>query len=197
VGVDVATLAEAELPDAIGTLARGMRDNPLHVAAFGGDPDHRTGSLTQMFNGVMPMQPEPLRASVDGEVVGVCGFGPPPDCMVHLFGSLALDQFPPFFEDPATQARLAEWLQTWGKRDPAEPHFHLGPVAADAGKQGQGIGTALMQAFCDRVDRDGALAYLETDKPENVGFYEKFGFETVGEAPVIGVTNWFMRRAAK
>ena len=25
-------------------------------------------------------------------------------------------------------------------------------------------------------------------------FYERFGFELVGEQPVIGVTNWFMRR---
>jgi GNAT superfamily N-acetyltransferase len=150
-----------------------------------------------MFSGVMPMQPEPLRASADGNVVGVCGFGPPPDCMFHTFGELPSDQFPPFFEDAGEQSRVVEWLQAWGTRDPAEPHFHLGPVAADAGKQGQGVGSAMMQAFCDRVDRDGALAYLETDKAENVGFYERFGFETVGEAPVIGVTSWFMRRASK
>jgi predicted N-acetyltransferase YhbS len=97
-------------------------------------------------------------------------------------------------DDPADQGRLVEWLQTWGRRDPDEYHFHLGPVAADAGKQGRGIGSAMMQAFCERVDRDHALAYLETDKEENVGFYEKFGFETVGDATVIGVTNWFMRR---
>ncbi len=195
--MEVATLTETDLPDAIGILARGMRDNPLHVAAFGEDPDHRVASLTQMFNGVIPMQPEPLRASADGAVVGVCGYGPPPDCMVQMFGQLPAEQFPPFSADAGEQGRLVEWLQTWGKHDPAEPHFHLGPVAADAGKQGQGIGSAMMQAFCDRVDRDGALAYLETDKAENVSFYEKFGFETVGEAPVIGVDNWFMRRPAK
>ena len=67
-------------------------------------------------------------------------------------------------------------------------------MAADEGKQGRGIGTAMMEAFCDRVDRDHALAYLETDKPENVGFYERFDFETVGGANVIGARNWFMRR---
>jgi GNAT superfamily N-acetyltransferase len=195
--VEVAILTEAELPDAIGTLARGMRDNPLHVAAFGDDLAHRVASLTQMFSGVMPMQPEPLRARADGAIVGVCGHIPPGPCMVTTFGELPADQFPPFFEDRGDQARVVEWLQTWGKHDPAEPHFHLGPVAADAGKQGQGIGSALMQAFCDRVDRDGALAYLETDKAGNVKFYAKFGFETIDEANVIGVSNWFMRRAPK
>lgn len=197
--VEVATLAEAELPDAIGTLARGMRDNPLHVAAFGDDPEHRVASLTQMFNGVMPTQPEPLRAADGGKVVGVCGYAPvgPGPCAVGSFGDLAPDQFAPFFDDAGERARVAEWLKTWGTRDPKEPHFHLGPVAADAGRQRKGIGSAMMQAFCDRVDREGALAYLETDKADNVKFYEKFGFETVGEAPVIGVGNWFMRRAAK
>jgi ribosomal protein S18 acetylase RimI-like enzyme len=138
-----------------------------------------------------------LRAREGGEVVGVCGLSPPPDCMVHVFGSLPADQFPPMLTNAGEQARLVEWLQSWGQRDPDEPHFHLGPVAADAGKQRRGIGSAMMEAFCERVDRDHALAYLEADKEVNIGFYEKFGFETVGEAEVIGVPNWFMRREAR
>jgi ribosomal protein S18 acetylase RimI-like enzyme len=178
-------------------LARGMRDNPQHIAALGDDPEHRVEGLTQLFGVMIPSQPAPLRARETGAVVGVCGFIPPPDCIVHAFGSLPADQFPPMLPDAGDQSRLVEWLQTWGERDPDEPHFHLGPVAADVGKQGQGIGTAMMQAFCERVDRDHALAYLETDKEENVGFYEKFGFETVGDAKVIGVRNWFMRREAR
>jgi ribosomal protein S18 acetylase RimI-like enzyme len=40
-------------------------------------------------------------------------------------------------------------------------------------------------------------AYLETDKPENVRFYERFGFEVVGEEEVLGVPNWFMLRRAR
>jgi ribosomal protein S18 acetylase RimI-like enzyme len=196
-GVDVGRISESETADAIGVLARGMRDNPLHVAALGDDPAHRVEGLTQLFSVMIPMQPEPLRAREDGTLVGVCGLIPPPECPVHGFGTLPADQFPPVLSDPGDQARAIEWIQTWGKRDPDEPHFHLGPVAADAGKQGRGIGTAMMEAFCERVDRDHALAYLETDKEENVGFYEKFGFETVADAKVIGVRNWFMRREAR
>jgi GNAT superfamily N-acetyltransferase len=193
-GVDVGRITESETADAIGVLARGMRDNPQHIAALGDDPAHRVEGLTQLFGVMIPSQPEPLRASESSELVGVCGFLPPPECIVHVFRSLPADQFPPMLDDPADEARLVEWLQTWGRRDPDEPHFHLGPVAADAGKQGRGIGSAMMQAFCERVDRDHALAYLETDKAENVSFYEKFGFDTVADATVIGVTNWFMRR---
>ena len=51
-----------------------------------------------------------------------------------------------------------------------------------------------MDHFCTIVDAAGDAAYLETDKPENVGYYERFGFETIGELDVLGVRNWFMRR---
>jgi predicted N-acetyltransferase YhbS len=119
--LDVGRITESETADAIGVLARGMRDNPIHVAALGDDPAHRVDA----------------------------------------------------------------------------PHFHLGPVAADAGKQGRGIGTALLEVFCTRVDQDAAVTYLETDKAEYVGFYARFGFETVAEADVIGVPNWFMRRSLR
>ena len=45
-----------------------------------------------------------------------------------------------------------------------------------------------------RLDAAGQVGYLETDKAENVSFYERFGYETLGEQEVIGVPNWFMRR---
>jgi len=50
--------------------------------------------------------------------------------------------------------------------------------------------------FSARMDAAGEDAYLETDKPINVRFYERFGFEVVGEQEVLGVPNWFMVRRA-
>ena len=47
------------------------------------------------------------------------------------------------------------------------------------------------------MDRQGSLLYPETDKPGNVRFYQRYGFETVGQEPVLGATNWFMKRAAR
>jgi hypothetical protein len=54
-----------------------------------------------------------------------------------------------------------------------------------------------MRAFCARMDAAGEDAYLETDKPANVRFYERFGFKVVGGEEVIGVANWFMMRPAE
>ena len=52
----------------------------------------------------------------------------------------------------------------------------------------------MLGTFCARMDGQKALAYLETDKPENVHFYEKFGFVTTDKALVLGMPNWFMQR---
>jgi uncharacterized protein (UPF0128 family) len=38
-------------------------------------------------------------------------------------------------------------------------------------------------------------AYLETDKEFNVRFYERFGFDLIGEENVLGVQNYFMCRS--
>jgi hypothetical protein len=44
------------------------------------------------------------------------------------------------------------------------------------------------------MDEQKALAYLETDKSQNVRFYEEFGFVTTSEAVVLGTPNWFLQR---
>jgi predicted GNAT family N-acyltransferase len=35
-----------------------------------------------------------------------------------------------------------------------------------------------------RCDREGKLAYLEASKPQNIPFYERYGFKAVGEVQI-------------
>ena len=49
------------------------------------------------------------------------------------------------------------------------------PVAA------KGYGNALMRSRLDRCDAEYAPAYLESSNPDNVPYYERFGFEVTGE----------------
>jgi len=93
--------------------------------------------------------------------------------------------------------RVLKWADEWARRDLAEPHWHLGPVAVDPHLQGKGIGGALLAKFCVRMDDSGALSYLETDKSENVRFYERFGFTVIAESKILGVPNWFMSRRCR
>ena len=93
--------------------------------------------------------------------------------------------------------KVSSWLSAWSKYDPAEPHSHLGPIGVDPEAQGRGIGHKLMDKYCSELDGRGMLGYLETDRPGNVDFYKRYGFELTITTPVLGVPNFFMRRKAK
>jgi len=95
---------------------------------------------------------------------------------------------------PDVLPRIAEWGNEWGKRDPNTDHWHFGPIGVPPELQKTGVGRLMMQHFCKRVDETGAMAYLETDRPENVGFYEKSGFAVIEEGIVLDTPNWFMSR---
>jgi GNAT superfamily N-acetyltransferase len=94
-----------------------------------------------------------------------------------------------------TTLKVISWVSIWSRHDPAEPHLHLGPIAVDPDAQGRGVGRMLMESYSMELDRTGVVGYLETDRPENVVFYQRFGFVVTGTAPILGVETYFMRRA--
>jgi GNAT superfamily N-acetyltransferase len=195
--VELRCLEGLDLPAATGVVARGMRDNPGHIAIFGEDPSRRLWRLDRFFDVVlawMHAEGEVVGAWHAGELVGVLGMPPQNSCFPSLArrARMGLSLLPG--ARPRELRRGARWMWEWERRDPRERHQHLGPVAVDAPLQGRGIGSQLMQAFCARMDGAGTVAYLETDKPENVRFYERFGFETIDETVLYGVRNWFMLR---
>jgi ribosomal protein S18 acetylase RimI-like enzyme len=198
-GVIVRELNEADLPSAVGIVARGMRDNPLHIAALGDDAEVRGNRLIRMFSLALPLifsKGVLLGGFQDDTLVGIAGIVPPGKCQPSMKEQVTV--FPRIFPAVGGGAfvRVGRWMGTWASHDPAEPHWHLGPVAVDAHLQGRGIGSLLMSEYCARLDRARGVCYLETDTPMNVIFYEKFGFRTTGSAPVLNIPNWFMRRAA-
>ena len=67
---------------------------------------------------------------------------------------------------------------------PSEPHWYLPLMGVDPLHFGKGIGAALMTHGLSICDREGSLAYLESNKPKNVPFYERFGFVPTGKIEV-------------
>lgn len=67
------------------------------------------------------------------------------------------------------------------KIHPQEPHWYLAVLGTDPLRQGRGVGGALISTITDRADRDLVGCYLESSKPENVPYYERFGFKVTGE----------------
>lgn len=196
--LEVVDLGRADFREAVAVLARGMRDNPVHVAAFGPDSEHRRQVLERLFAALFETMDaqQPIGLREGARLVAVTGVAPPGRCQPTP--RQALDMAPAILAaGPRAAARTARWVRAWAAHDPADTHVHLGPLAVDADLQGQGIGSRLLAEHCRRLDRSGEVGYLETDKRENVSFYARQGFETVGEAVVLATPCWFMRRPAR
>jgi ribosomal protein S18 acetylase RimI-like enzyme len=193
----VRTLEEADVPSAVGVVARGMCDNPLHIAALGADARLRARRLTRLFTVALPLifSKGVIFGAFDGDTLaGIAGMIAPGHCQPSVTEKLVVvPRLVPRVGSGAL-ARVGRWMNAWAEQDLPEPHWHLGPVAVDAHLQRNGIGTLLMTESCARLDGLCATGYLETDKASNVTFYERFGFETISSAPVLETANWFMRR---
>jgi GNAT superfamily N-acetyltransferase len=173
-----------------------MRDNPNNERAFGLAGQAREIALGRFFRPVLggvSGRGVVLGATVDGRLAGVCAMARPGCCQPGVIEKLSiLPALLPY--GAGTIRRLSRWTATWAQHDLRQEHWHLGPVGVDPPLQGHGVGAALINAVCQDMDQRGACAYLETDKVENVSFYQRFGFELRGQANVLGVANWFMIR---
>jgi len=190
----VAPATDAERAGLALLAARAMHDNPMHVAAIGPDVDRRVEVMRRAYVPMLAGR-EVLAARVGERVVGVAAHTPSPGCRTGIIGLVRFA--PAAVRAGAATPRLLRWLADWGRRDPGEPHSHLGPVAVDARFRGSGVGGALLARYAALLDERGQTGYLETDRPANVRFYRRFGFEVTDEALVLGVPNWFMVRAPR
>jgi ribosomal protein S18 acetylase RimI-like enzyme len=195
--VEIRELSDGETLTAARVLGRGMRDNPMHIQVFGPDANRREEALSLMFAPVLRQQVRKgivLAGLISGELVGVLGMVPPKCCQLTIPEKITI--LPALLRGSGLKStlRVLEWTGDWSRNDCKTTHWHLGPVAIDRHLQGQGVGSTLLNEFCQRIDNYRSAAYLETDKEENVTFYKRFGFEVVNEHRVLGIKNWFMLR---
>jgi GNAT superfamily N-acetyltransferase len=82
---------------------------------------------------------------------------------------------------------------------PKEPVWYLLLLVVDPSVQRGGIGTRLQAAGMEQADQGGLDCYLETQKPDNLPYYRRFGYEVVEELRPVrsGPPLWTMRRPAR
>jgi ribosomal protein S18 acetylase RimI-like enzyme len=181
------------MAEASSMLARAFVANPLHVAAFG---PHQLSRNAAFFRLALASMTGSTWVAADGDrILGFVHWVDSSRCQRSLLDKVQMA--PALVNGLGVSAswRLASWLSAWATRDPTEPHVHLGPIGVDPAVQGRSVGRRLMERYCEALDLGGQPGYLETDREENVGFYRRFEFEVVGEMAVLGVRNYFMRRA--
>ncbi len=92
--------------------------------------------------------------------------------------------------------RVTNYVEPLHKKDVDPKHWYLFILGVDPPRQRQGIGSALLQPILHRADASGLPCYLETDKPDDVIFYERNGFAVLREVtiPNGGPRMWTMLR---
>lgn len=99
---------------------------------------------------------------------------PPADVLPGVLGMLARSRF-------AVVAFGVRRARAVARAAPGR--WHLAFLATDPEHQGRGVGRRLLEHVLDRLDGDGASAWLECERP-NVALYERFGFTVVGSYAV-------------
>ena len=195
----VAPLAAGDRDRAAHVLARAFRDNPLNVAVIGdAAPERRVRANLHSIRALLPVaccHGRVLGAQRDGRLAGVLIATlpnlhplPPPSLGASLRSLVG--------QGLRVSRRWREVFDTLSALHPVAPHHYLGTLGVDPPLQRRGLGSALLAAWLAEVDRDRCCAYLETDLPENVAFYESAGFDVEGEVAILGARVWRMRRPA-
>ena len=143
-------------------------DYPLYPAIFGSlaGPDM---IYKNWFASIRAMDGKALMVTDSSEINGFAIFVPPGYKGMPTFGYLKAGglSMPPSTYLP--QMRYEAYC-----------------MKVRSGKQRQGIARGLMEPVMDALDQNGQDLYLETHHPDNVPFYQKFGFEVVEVGKVPG-----------
>jgi ribosomal protein S18 acetylase RimI-like enzyme len=86
-GLEIRALDESRVGEAVDVVARGMRDNPMHLAAYGEDPERRLRKVHRFVSAAFAVKDfshSLVARRADGAIVGVGGVMPPGDCLPTL-----------------------------------------------------------------------------------------------------------------
>ena len=192
-------LIPSRIPDAARLLARAFQDDPFYTCML---PDAVKRAK------ILPwLQVRLLRYGVrygtvltTPSIEGVALWCGPQHPSLRLAGALQSGLFLlPLHLTLAEflrSLRLSSYADHLHKRSVTGRHLYLMQLAVEPARQGQGIGSALLQALLDLADRQSLPCYLETNNEKNLRLYERNGFAVTGHGQVIpaGPLTWAMLR---
>lgn len=196
--METRTVRAADVPAVAAMLARAFDDDPVWQWVLP-DAESRITRLTRVFallTRVVHLPGEGTEVTGREAAIESAALWDPPGAWKIPFGTQARQAVPLL---RAFGTRLPAALRALGAIDaehPERPHWYLAILGTDPQSQGNGLGAALLRSRLDRCDEAGLPAYLESSKPENVPYYEKFGFRVTKELPLPGGAPpvWLMWR---
>jgi GNAT superfamily N-acetyltransferase len=170
----------AEIPATTETLARAFHADPVWAWAFP-DPKRRLEQLRAVWGLVAEAALSYGSAWLTGDCAAVALWIPPgkpelrPEDEERLEGLLT-----ELLGDGA--GRVQDTFERFEAAHPdGDPHYYLSLLGTNPDSRGQGLGMGLLAATLERIDAEGAPAFLESSNPVNTPRYERLGFRRCGE----------------
>jgi GNAT superfamily N-acetyltransferase len=167
-------------------LARAFDDDPVSTFLMPSPrrrpPGLRTFFRVQMVTDFLPFGGVFTTEDLAGAALWAPPGKPMPDKLRELWAVLPVVPY----VAGRNFSRSLRFLAQIEAIHPKEPHWYLAILGTDPSRQGQGVGSALLQPVLDRCDADGTRAYLESSKERNIPFYRRHGFEVTGEVKLAG-----------
>ena len=169
-------------------FSKAMVNDPLHVFFFP-NPKTRERKIFSLYYFSMKINHLNVQRTTDN-FEGVILLEKP---FEHIF-KISLKEFIfgsfLFFKvGPRSLLRMMkyqEWSSKLKKESIADPYWYLGVVVVDPDCQGKGFASKLIKPMLAKADEQNHKVYLETQNPNNIPIYEKYGFVTVSEHKIPG-----------
>ena len=194
-GVAIRAAGEGDRELVVRLLDAAFQDDPVSGWVFPGAEDRRAKhpGLMAAFTDIV-LAAGRIDLTEDGSACA-------------LWMSMPADDDGDAEDDGPAQVRQAvdpdnERVETIGRLTAAihpsgRAHEYLWMIAVAPGRQGEGLGTALIESVLDRCDRERQPAYLEASSARSRKLYERLGFELAGpvlDLPENGPAMWPMWR---
>lgn len=139
--------------------------------------------------------------TADGRLVGVSAWFPPgtyPLPVATQLRQLAGSAWA-MAQRPSALVKGLRYLIAIEKAHPKDQLWYLLLLVVDPSAQRLGIGERLQEEGMASADKEGLDCYLETQKPDNLVYYRRFGYEVDQELRPVkdGPPLWTMRRPSR
>jgi GNAT superfamily N-acetyltransferase len=185
----VSRLHNSKTDDAVTVLCDAFRDYPVmrYVLGSAGDYERRLRTLVGFFVSARVFRDEPVLGMLDSEGTLVAAAIISRSSERPELEALAVRREEVWAElGTAARARYDAYGAASATFFPDFPHYHLDMIGVRRSHQGMGLARPLLEAVHRISEEDGGSAgvCLTTEAPQNIPFYEHFGYLLIGQARV-------------
>ena len=192
--MSVIRLSRADQPELIALLRAAFYDYPVMrfvLKSAGEEYDRQLDALIEFFCAIRFVRDFPaLGIRESGQLVAAALLNDPtpeprplPQAELERMKSIV---------GPEAEARLVQYETKSSIPEPSAPHHLLGMIGVHPEHRGKRYGGALMDAARELANSHPTSCgvYLHTEDPANVPFYQRFGYQLVGEVDVDELHSW-------